>query len=254
MRVTFLGTGTSHGVPVAGCGCKTCMSSDPRNKRNRTSVFIEDKIASVIIDTPAEFRLASIAHKITYIDAVLLTHAHADHVSGFDDIRRYNELSGRDMPVYSDESTLGEIKRRFDYIFADTQEGGGKPKVSLKPVEPDRFFDIKGTEVLPLSVKHGDLDILAFRIRNFAYLTDVSKIPEKTFPALSGLDVLVLNALRPEEHPTHFNLKQAVEAAQRIGAKKTYFTHLSHRLEQVETEKILPPGMFLSYDGLKIEL
>lgn len=254
MRVTFLGTGTSHGVPVAGCNCGTCKATDPRNKRNRASVFIEDKTASMLIDTPAEFRLASIAHKISYIDAVLLTHAHADHVSGFDDIRRYNEISGMDMPVYSDGATLGEMRRRFDYIFAETQEGGGKPKVRLKPVEPGKAFEIKGTKVLPLSVKHGEMDILAFRIGNFAYLTDVSEIPEKTFEALFGLDVLVLDALKPEEHPTHFSLSQAIDAAKRIGAKKTFFTHISHRLEHAETEESLPEGVFLAYDGLVLEL
>jgi phosphoribosyl 1,2-cyclic phosphate phosphodiesterase len=254
MKVTFLGTGTSHGVPVAGCGCKTCTSKDSRNKRNRASVFIEESGAKILIDTPAEFRLASLAQKITSIDAVLLTHAHADHVAGFDDIRRYNELSGTEMPVYSDKATLEEIRRRFDYIFVSTQEGGGKPRVNLTEVAPGKTFTVNRAEILPLSVKHGGLDILAFRINKFAYLTDVSMIPDGVFGHLKALDVLVLDALRPEEHPTHFNLSQAIEAALKIGAKKTFFTHIAHKLEHEETEKALPGGMFLAFDGLVIQL
>jgi phosphoribosyl 1,2-cyclic phosphate phosphodiesterase len=254
MRVTFLGTGTSHGVPVAGCDCKTCKSTDPRNKRNRTSVFIEDNSANILIDTPAEFRLAALAQNITSIDAVLLTHAHADHVAGFDDIRRYNELSGNEMPVYSGRATLDEIRRRFDYIFASTQEGGGKPRASLIEIKPGRAFKVKKTEIIPLQVMHGDLEVLSFRMGKFCYMTDVSMIPEPVYGALRGLDVLVLDALRPEEHPTHFNLEQAISAAGRIGAKKTYFTHITHKLEHVETGAGLPEGIFLAYDGLKVEI
>jgi phosphoribosyl 1,2-cyclic phosphate phosphodiesterase len=254
MKVSFLGTGTSHGVPVVGCGCKTCTSTDPRNRRNRTSVFIEEAKAGILIDTPAEFRLASIAQGITSIDAVLLTHAHADHTAGFDDIRRYNELSGAEMPVYSDKATLDEVRRRFDYIFTRTQEGGGKPRVVLNEVKPYGEFKVRGVPVIPIPVIHGELTILAFRIKKFAYVTDVSSIPEKAFSALRGLDVLVLDALRPEEHPTHFNLNQAIEAARKIGAKKTYFTHIAHRIEHAETEKTLPEGMALAFDGLKIEI
>jgi phosphoribosyl 1,2-cyclic phosphate phosphodiesterase len=254
MKVIFLGTGTSHGVPVAGCGCKTCISTDVRNKRNRSSVFIQDGAVNIVIDTPAEFRLATLAHGIIRVDAVLLTHAHADHTAGFDDVRRYNELQGEDIPVFGDEATLKEIKQRFSYIFSKTQEGGGKPRVELKNIAPYKDFNVKGVEILPLAVKHGDLEILSYRMNGFAYITDVSEIPEVSFGRLSGLDTLVLDALRPEEHPTHFNLNQAIGAAKRIGAKRTYFTHIAHRLEHVETEKSLPGGMLMAYDGLIIEI
>jgi phosphoribosyl 1,2-cyclic phosphate phosphodiesterase len=254
MKIIFLGTGTSHGVPVAGCGCKTCISTDPRNKRNRASVFIRDGGANIVIDTPAEFRLATLAHGVTRVDAVLLTHAHADHIAGFDDIRRYNEMQGEVMPVFGDEGTLKEIKQRFSYIFSKTQEGGGKPRVELKKTAPYRIFNVKGTDIMPLAVKHGGLEILSYRINRFAYITDVSEIPDASFKHLAGLDALVLDALRQEEHPTHFNLIQAIEAAGRIGAKRTFFTHIAHSLEHVETEKALPQGMFLAYDGLKIDI
>jgi len=254
MKVTLLGTGTSHGVPVIGCNCPVCLSSDPKNKRYRTSAYIQDGGVSLIIDMPAEYRLRAIEYGIDFVDAVLLTHAHADHTAGLDEVRRYNEIAGGKIPLYSTEEVNREVKQRFSYIFKDTQEGGGKPKIELINVKPFEKFSVKSTEIMPLAVKHGCLDVLSFRINDFVYMTDVSEIPEKVFEYLKGVKVLVLDALRKEEHPTHFNLNQAIEAAQRIGAEKTYFTHITHRLEHAETEKELPDNIFMGYDGMQITL
>ncbi|HRU39208.1 MAG TPA: MBL fold metallo-hydrolase, partial [Candidatus Goldiibacteriota bacterium] len=208
---------------------------------------------ALLIDTPAEFRLASLSAGINRIDAVLLTHAHADHVAGFDDIRRYNELSGMSMPVYSSAATLYELRKRFGYIFESTQEGGGKPKVVLFEVGHGKAFECSGISVTPIRVMHGETEVMAFRAGGFAYVTDVSYIPQDSIELLRGLDVLVLDALRPEPHPTHFNLETAVRTAGLLAAKRTFFTHIAHRLKHEETEKKLPKGMFLAYDGLKVE-
>jgi len=254
MRIKFLGTGTSHGVPVLGCKCKTCASKDPKNTRYRTSVFVEDKNTPVIIDTPAEFRLRAIEYNITRLDGVLLTHAHADHVAGLDDIRRYNEMQMDFMPVYGNSDTLEEIKKRFFYIFEKTQEGGGKPKLVLKEISAYESFNIKDIEILPLPVKHGELNVTGYRIQNFAYITDASLIPARTFDFLKGLKILVLNALRFEPHPTHFNLSQAIEMAEKIRAQVTYFTHITHIMEHNEVENKLPENMHLAYDGLELKI
>jgi phosphoribosyl 1,2-cyclic phosphate phosphodiesterase len=255
VKIKFIGTGTSHGVPVIGCSCAACMSTDPRDKRYRSSVFLTfDNGTNMVIDMPAEFRIRSLEYNIIRLDAVLFTHAHADHTSGLDDVRRYNELQNADIPVYGDKHTLADIKERFSYIFRDTQKGGGKPRLKPVTAEPGVAFDIKGVEVLPVPVKHGCMDIFAYRIGDFAYITDVSEIPEKSIEMLKGVKVLVLDALRPSPHPTHFSLSQAVDTAKKIGADAAYFTHMSHDLKHLETEAALPPGIRLAYDGLELNV
>ena len=181
MKITFLGTGTSHGVPVIGCACATCRSKNKKNKRNRASVYIFTEGRGILIDMTAEFRLRSLEYGIEKIDAVLFTHAHADHTAGVDDIRRYNELQGKPIPFYGTKDTLAELKKRFGYIFSKTQEGGGKPKIKLNRVIPEKPFVAAGLKIIPIPVLHGTLPILGYRIKNFAYITDVSAIPKKNF-------------------------------------------------------------------------
>ncbi|MCB1141455.1 MAG: MBL fold metallo-hydrolase [Leptospiraceae bacterium] len=254
MKVKFLGTGTSHGIPVIGCSCPTCTSKDPRNQRYRTGLYIQDSSHSFIIDTPPEFRLRALEYKIQKIDAVLFTHAHSDHCAGLDDIRRFNELQNSSIPVYGNEETLSELRKKFSYVFEETQEGGGKPKLDLKLISDFETLKLGKLNFIGLPVYHGELKILGYRIGGFAFITDVSKIPEETFSRLKDLEILVLDALRIEKHPTHFNLEEAIEAAFRIGAQKTYFTHITHILEHESTEKVLPQTMFLAYDGLELFL
>ena len=254
MKVKFIGTGTSHGVPVIGCSCSVCTSPDPKNIRYRTGLHVSTDNISILIDMPPEFRLRAIEYKINHIDAVLFTHAHSDHCSGLDDIRPYNQKQKKPIPIYGNRYTLQDLKRRFFYVFEETQKGGGKPDLELIELIDNQPFYLQGLEILPLTVLHGNLEINAFRMGSFAFVTDVSYIPEKTYRSLVGLSVLVIDALRIKEHPTHFNLAQAIEAAQKINANQTYFTHISHSLEHKETEKNLPPNMNLAYDGLEIDL
>ncbi len=255
MKIKFIGTGTSHGVPVIGCSCAACSSKDPRNTRYRSSVWIEDGGTSIVIDTPAEFRVRTLEYAIKNINAVLFTHAHADHAAGLDDVRVYNEIQGMDMPVYGDGATLAEIKQRYSYIFTQTQEGGGKPRLDLREALPFKEFKIKNTVIKPLKVSHGEMEILGFKINNdFAYITDCSFIPEETFDEIKNIKVLVLDALRHKPHPTHFSLGQAIDAAKKSGAAMTYFTHISHGLEHVSTEENMLQNTRIAYDGLTLIL
>ena len=253
MKVTFLGTGTSQGVPVIGCNCKVCRSLDFRDKRFRASIHIQIGELSLVIDTGPDFRSQMLREGIAKLDAVVYTHEHKDHTAGLDDIRPFNFKQQKDMPIFGRIQVLDQIKREFSYIFAGTRYPG-VPRV--KTIEIDESpFTIHGITITPIPVMHYKLPVLGFRIGDFTYITDANYIPEESFRLIEGTEILVLNALQKEPHISHFTLGEAVSVAKRIGAKQTYFTHISHKLglhHAVEEE--LPTGIALAYDGLQLTL
>ena len=262
MKVTVLGSGTSHGVPMIGCECAVCRSADPRDRRSRPSILIDlgepadaqsaPATRFILIDTSTDLRAQALALGIRRVDAILFTHSHADHIFGLDEVRRFNHLTRSAMPCYADEPTCADLRRTFKYIFdADTEPGGGIPNVSLTVI--DGPLTLGGVEFVPVPILHGARPILGFRVGSFAYLTDCNAIPEPSFALLHGVDTLVLDALRERPHPTHFNIAEATAAATRIGATRTYFTHICHDLPHAATNARLPAGIELAYDGLVIE-
>lgn len=255
-QLVFLGTGTSHGVPLIGCNCPTCTSEDPRNQRTRCAVVLGLPYGNVLVDTPPELRLQLVREKIGLVHAVLFTHAHADHLFGLDDIRIINKYLGGGMPVFCEESVETRIRRTFDYAFLpETSQfpHGGVPKLHLRRLD-DQPFELLGAEVIPLRLQHGPWPVLGFRVGDVAYCTDVKSIPEETIPRLQGLECLILDCLREEPHPTHMNLEEALAAVERLRPRCTFFTHMCHRLEHVATEGRLPSHIRLAYDGLRIPL
>ncbi|MHB9038283.1 MAG: MBL fold metallo-hydrolase [Armatimonadota bacterium] len=252
MRVTFLGTGTSHGVPMIGCDCPVCTSKDSRNKRTRSSVMVEVDGVNLLIDTGPEMRIQVLRESIRRIDSVLFTHAHADHIFGLDDIRRFNDLSGRSMPCYGSDETLEYVRKAFDYAFTATQIGGGLPRIEL--VQVDGPFDALGVRVTPVPIFHGRMSILGYRIGDFAYVTDCSRIPHSSEELLHDLDTLVLGVIRHEPHETHFCVSQALAIVQDLKPRRVFFTHIAHKLDHNHTNRALPPDVQLAYDGLKIEI
>lgn len=252
MRLTFLGTGTSHGVPMIGCECSVCKSTDLRNSRTRTSALIEVNGTSLLIDTSPEFRLQALRENIRKIDAILYTHAHADHIFGLDDIRRFNEITGRAICCYSSVETLQAIRKTFEYIFVPTQLGGGKPQLNL--IDINGPFDINGTRIIPIPVLHGQINVLGYRIGGLAYITDCSVIPDSSAQLLANLDTLILGVLRVEPHETHFSISQGLAVVEKLQPKRAFFTHIAHRLDHEATNCTLPPNIQLAHDGLQIEL
>lgn len=254
MRVTFLGTGTSHGVPMIGCDCDVCRSPDPRDNRLRSSIYVEtDDGLGLLVDTTTDLRMQVLRAGIRRVDAILYTHSHADHVMGLDDVRRFNMITRQPMPLYGARSTFDDLRRAFAYVFAvDAPRGGGVPDLRLWPLEGPCCFG--RLEVVPVPVQHGPWRVLGFRFDRFAYLTDCNGIPDDSLALLGNLDVLVLDALRHRRHPTHFSLEEAIAMARRIGARDTYFTHIAHELGHAATCEGLPPGMTLAYDGLVLDL
>ena len=253
-RVTMLGTGTSHGVPMIGCHCATCRSTDVRDRRLRPSIYIEiPERVQILVDTATDLRQQALAHSITRVDAVLFTHGHADHILGLDDLRSFNRLQGAAIPCYANDETWTHIRRQFAYIFeGPLQAGGGVPQITANEVL-GTFF-IRGVKIVPVPLWHGKLPILGFRLGNFAYLTDCNRIPDESFGLIEGVDILVLDALRDEPHDTHFTLGEAVVVAQKIAAPQTYFTHMTHDLPHAKTNARLPEGIELAYDGLVFDI
>jgi len=251
LAVTLMGTGTSTGVPRIACDCPVCTSDDPRNRRLRAGVLLETAAGTAVIDTSPDLRRQALTYRIRRLDAVLFTHPHADHVYGLDDVRIFNFLQRRDLPCYGSPETLDAVRRFFSYVWEDGQHGGGKPVLRLVPVDGP-FAEI-GEEIVPLPAWHGRMPVLGYRLRDFALLTDVSEIPGSTWPLLAGLEVLVLGALRYTPHPTHFNFEQAVVVARRIGARRTFFTHISHEVDHAAPKVALPEGVEIAYDGLRFE-
>lgn len=248
MRVTLLGTGTSTGVPVIGCRCAVCTSTDPRNKRLRPGVRLELPAGTAIVDTPTDLRQQALLYGLDRVDAVLYTHGHADHVLGLDELRVFNFRQRSPIPCYGPPGAMAAIRRTFAYAFEEGQEGGGKPQIELLPID-DSPLTLLGAEVVPVPVRHGELEVFGYRFGAFAYVTDVSFIPEESFARLRGVEVLVLGALRFRPHATHFSIPEAIVAAQRIGARRTLFTHLAHDVDHTDPGE-LPPGIELAHDGL----
>jgi phosphoribosyl 1,2-cyclic phosphate phosphodiesterase len=254
VRVTFLGTGTSHGVPMIGCECAVCRSADPRDHRFRTSVYLEmNDGLRVLVDATPDLRSQALRFDVRRVDAMLLTHAHADHVMGLDDVRSFNELNGTAMPVYGLASSLDSVKRMFAYAFGeDALQGGGVPAMRLYPI--GGMFCLGRQEVVPVPLPHGPWTVLGFRLGAFAYLTDCNALPDAALERLVGVEYLVIDALRHRPHPTHFTVAQAVSASKRIGARRTWLTHIAHDLGHADTTAGLPAGVALAHDGLVVDV
>ncbi len=252
MRLTFLGTGTSTGVPFLGCHCPTCSSNDSHDQRTRSSVLLEFDGRSIVIDTTPDFRQQGLREQLDRLDAVVLTHTHADHIFGLDDVRAFNVRQKEPIPIYADLPSMESIRRIFPYIFEADYPAGGIPR--LTPHVIDGPFDLWGLLVAPLPVLHGNLPVLGFRFGHTAYITDFSAIPETTLEMLDGVEVLILDALRHQPHPTHSTVEQSLELVRRLKPQRAFFTHIAHELRHEPTNAALPRGVELAYDGLKLEL
>jgi phosphoribosyl 1,2-cyclic phosphate phosphodiesterase len=250
-EITFLGTGTSNGIPVIGCDCDVCHSPDPRDRRTRTSALVRYDGSSVLIDTATELRVQALANDVRRVDAVLMTHAHADHTAGIDDLRRFNELAQQHLSVYADAVAASMLRERFAYTFTDIYPFyGGKPDLILHELEGP--FQLFGRDVIPIPVFHGRLPITGYRIGDLAYITDAKEIPDESLNLLHNLDVLVLNALRERSHPTHLNFADAVEVIQTVRPRRAYLVHLSHETSHADAEALLPDGIDVAWDGLVV--
>ena len=255
MKLTFLGTGTSFGVPQIGCDCSVCRSMDPRDKRTRVGAVIESNGTALLIDTPPELRLQLIATGVASVDAVLFTHDHADHTHGLDDIRAISVLRDSPLPLYGPAETLVSLQRKFPYVFDDAIQpvpGTSKPEGSARALEPGVATRIGALDVIPFAVPHGLIRVFGYRIGPIGYVTDAKSIPEDAIALLSGVQVLVLNALFHQSHPTHLSFDEAVSTAERIGAERTYLTHLTHHDAHADLEAELPARVFPAFDGLQV--
>lgn len=254
LKITFLGTGTSQGIPVIGSTDPVCLSEDPRDKRLRVSVLIEARDTNLVIDCGPDFRQQMLRHPVRRLDAILFTHEHADHTAGIDDIRPFFFRQG-DIPVYAHPRVISSLKRRFDYIFADENRYPGAPAVEIHEVEKGKPFSLGEVWVTPIDARHNRLQVFGYRIADFAYLTDVKTLEPGEMEHLEGLKVLVVNALRKEPHHSHFNLEEALEFIEKVKPERAYLTHISHKMGfHGEVEEELPQHVFLAYDNLTLTL
>jgi phosphoribosyl 1,2-cyclic phosphate phosphodiesterase len=262
LHLTFLGTGTSDGVPLIGCDCNVCSSNNPKNKRLRSSAWIhnEDQSISILIDCGPDFREQAIRHNIKRIDAILITHTHWDHIAGINDLRplatkKGDELRGKNIDIYIYKKLGKNIKQLFPYIFEkNSQIGGGVPAIRLLEIAKDQVFYIKGIRFQPIALYHGEIEILGFLFKNFAYLTDVKTLPQTTMNQLINVNTLIINALRIKPHSTHLNLEESIEKIQEIKPEKTYLIHTTHDLDYEKINKELPKNIFMAYDNLTLNL
>lgn len=255
-QLLFLGTGTSLGVPVIGCDCATCTSSDPRNFRTRCGLVLGLPEGNLLIDTPPDLWRQLVRERIGIIHSTLYTHEHADHLFGLDDLRLFAHYLGHPMPIYCEAAVEERIRKSFDYAFAPEAaeyHAGGVPQLEFRQIDT-RPFELLGARVIPMRLRHGRFNVLGFRIGDFAYCTDTNGIPDESWSLLEKLDVLIIDALRHKPHPTHFSLEEAIAVAERLRPARTLFTHMSHDLEHVATNASLPAGMELAYDGMRIPL
>jgi phosphoribosyl 1,2-cyclic phosphate phosphodiesterase len=253
-RVTVLGSGTSHGVPMIGCTCAVCRSADPRDKRLRASIHLAvEQGPSILVDTSTDLRQQVLTHGLTHVDAILFTHSHADHVMGLDDVRRFSVMKKGPIPAFADERTAADLRRTFSYVLNPPAEPGiSVPQLSISTIAGR--FNLGTVGIEPIPIFHGTRPILGFRFGSLAYLTDCSRLADEAWPLLEGLDVLILDALRHRPHPTHFTVEQALAVVERLRPSQTYFTHICHDLPHEATNAALPPGVALAYDGLALTI
>ncbi|MDE3247272.1 MAG: MBL fold metallo-hydrolase [Bacteroidota bacterium] len=253
LTITFLGTGTSSGVPMIACPCNVCHSADPRDKRLRSSILVQSATTSIVVDTGPDFRYQMLRAQVTHLDGIIFTHPHKDHVAGLDDVRAFNFFSGKPMNIYANELTQEVIIREFPYAFTDTKYPG-LPEITLNPIDSQPFI-IGDITILPITVWHLKMPVLAFRFGNFTYITDANRIDDSEKEKIKGCDTVVLNALRKEKHVSHFSLNEAIAMAGELGARQTLFTHLSHQMGlHAEVDAALPENIRLAYDNLRLQM
>ena len=253
-RVTVLGSGTSHGVPMIGCSCAVCRSTDPRDRRTRPSIYVDvENGPKLLVDTSTDLRVQALTHGVMRVDAILFTHSHADHVMGLDDSRRFSQMQKGAIRCYADAATMASLRKSFYYVFdPSTEQGGGLPQIDLQEI--DGRFAIDGVAIQPVPLMHGSRPILGFRFGDFAYLTDTNHVPEHAYPLLDGVKIVILDALRHRPHPTHFTVAEALEVLARLKPARSYLTHICHDLPHVTTNQALPSGVELAYDGLTFDI
>lgn len=253
-RVTVLGSGTSHGVPMIGCSCAVCRSTDPRDRRTRPSIYVDvDHGPKLLVDTSTDLRQQALTHGVSRVDAILFTHSHADHVMGLDDSRPFSQMRKAAIPCYADEMTADSLRRTFYYAFDPNHaKGGGLPQIELRTI--DGPFAVEGVRVQPIPLMHGARPILGFRFGDFAYLTDTNHVPDHAYPLLDGVQTVILDALRHRPHPTHFTVAEALAVLERLRPAQAYLTHICHDLPHVATNQALPAGVQLAYDGLTLDI